>query len=101
MDRRIEFHDILTEILGTKNVYYQPPETIKMKYPCIVYDLSRIDSIFALNHRYTENRRYSVTLIDRDPDSVFFAKLMELPYCSFSRAFTTDNLNHFVFEIYY
>ena len=43
MSRRTELQTLLEEILGSKNVYFQPPDTVSMKYPAIVYSLNRID----------------------------------------------------------
>lgn len=100
-NRRIQLHQMLVDILGSKNVYFQPPSTIKMKYPCIVYGLANIDSRFADNIPYFKKRRYSVTVIDRDPDSVIRDKMTDLENCSFERHFTSDNLYHYVFNITY
>lgn len=100
-DRRIQLHEMLVDILGSTNVYFQPPSTIKMKYPCIVYSLANIDSRFADNIPYFHKRRYSVTIIDRDPDSVIRDKMTYIEKCSFERSFTSDNLYHYVFNITY
>lgn len=100
-NRRIQLHKTLTDILGSNQVYFQPPSTIKMTYPCIVYSLSNIDSRFADNIPYFHKRRYSVTVIDRDPDSVIRDKMTYLPNCAYERGFTSDNLYHYVFNITY
>ena len=34
---RLELHALLVELLGSTNVYYEPPETLKMSYPAIRY----------------------------------------------------------------
>lgn len=106
MDRRLEFQTLLTEILGTKDelesrVYFQPPETIKMEYPCIVYKRSTINTIFANNIPYVTNTRYQVTVIDKDPDSNLPNKIGRLPTAKLDRHFTFNNLNHDVYNIYY
>lgn len=98
---REELHEILVNILGSRNVYFQPPESVKLKYPCIVYERSDIFSYKADNKKYLINKRYTVTVIDEDPDSELPDKLMQLDYCSFNRHFVSDNLNHDVFTIYY
>ena len=46
-DRRLELHEILCGILNTRNAYFQPPESVKMNYPAIVYALSNIKSLYA------------------------------------------------------
>ena len=44
-----------------KYVYYQPPESIKMVYPCIVYELDSAYDYWANDKLYTTNYRYSIT----------------------------------------
>ena len=51
MASRLNLHNELIKMLGTNNVYYQPPESIKMKYPAIVYSKSNIRSTFANDSR--------------------------------------------------
>lgn len=99
MASRIELHNILVEILGTRNVYFQPPSSVLMKYPAIVYSRSDIKNISADNIQYLNEYEYQVTIIDTDPDSEIVEKLARLPYCRFSRHYTSDNLNHDVFKI--
>ena len=101
MDRRLKLHNILVEILGASNVYFQPPETIKMTYPCIVYIRNSAKTDFANNFPYQYTKRYEVTVIDENPDSEIPGKVASLPMCSFSRHFTSDNLNHDVFNLYF
>ena len=40
---RLELHRILNDIPGVRGVYYQPPESLKLKYPAIIYSRSRIE----------------------------------------------------------
>jgi hypothetical protein len=98
---RIALHEVLCEILGSRNVYFQPPESIKMKYPAIVYSKSNIRDTYADNSVYTRMNVYEITVIDGDPDSKLVEKIDELQLCQFNRSFTSDNLNHYVFTIYY
>ena len=42
MGTRIELQEMLEQI--TPNVYYQPPSTISIKYPCIVYTRRSIET---------------------------------------------------------
>lgn len=101
MGSRIELHEKLAGLLGSRNVYFQPPESIKMRYPAIVYSLSRIQPKHADNFKYKIDKAYDVTLIDPDPDSQFVDSLLEMEYCSFDRSFQSDNLNHFTFTLYF
>ncbi|NBI91913.1 hypothetical protein D3Z45_15365 [Lachnospiraceae bacterium] len=92
---------LFEKLLGSRNVYFQLPESVKLNYPCIVYERSgiRIDS--ANNKAYLKHNQYTVTYIDEDPDSEIPDKLLELGYCRFNTHFTADNLNHDVFTLYF
>lgn len=101
MDRRLELQSKLEELLCSKSVYFQPPSSVRLKYPCIIYSLSDIDVKRTNNHLYLSKKSYTVTIIDEDPDSVIPDKIFELPLCRFDRFYTVDNLNHWVFNLYY
>lgn len=101
LDNRLLFHQELVSILGSNNVYFQPPENVKINFPCIVYSLDRISKRPADDEGYIFNRRYQVLYIDRDPDSDVLDRLARYPMSSFSRYYVSDNLNHYAFTIYY
>ena len=99
--RRLQLNELLVSIQGNRNVYFQPPENVTMKYPAIVYELDGLDSVFANNLAYRYTKRYQVTVIDQNPDSETPDKIARLPLCSFSRHFAADNLNHDVFSLHF
>lgn len=99
--RRYELQQLLVELLGVNQVYFQPPATLRMKYPCIVYEISKYEDLAANNSLYSHKTRYQVTAIDRDPDSEIPEKLNQLPYTSLDSTFVSDGLNHFVFTLYF
>lgn len=101
MLQRLELHKILCEILGSRNVYYQPPESAKMEYPAIVYSRDDIDNTFAENSVYKQDHQYQIIVIDKDPDSEIVTAVSKMPMCRFIRHYEADNLNHDVFGIYY
>lgn len=101
MDRRLELQTILENILGSRNVYFQPPSNTKLSYPCIIYTRSDIESRYADNTKYNTRVRYSLTLIGRSPESELVEELLKLPYCSYDRFYTADTLNHDTFTLYY
>lgn len=101
MAGRLELQSKLEELLGSRNVYYQPPESKKMEYPAIIYSKKDIRSRYANDATYLNNKCYELIVIDKLPDNKVIDKLLELPYCSFDRHYTADNLNHDVFTIYY
>lgn len=107
MASRLKLHEEFINILGTKKekvtrVYFQPPASLRMEYPCIKYSLSGIDIKRADNIAYNCMNQYQVTVIDSDPDSVIPSQLIErFPTIRFDRPYTADNLNHYVFTLYY
>lgn len=97
--RRMEFQTLLEEFVS--DVYFQPPASVRMNYPCIVYERSNIRPTFADNSPYSLATSYQVTVIHRDPDSPIPYNLAQLPMCKFNRHFTSDNLHHDVFTIFF
>lgn len=101
MAPRVELHDTLVNILGSENVYFQPPAKLVMQYPCIRY----VRDTFVTNHAndrpYKQRKRYQVTVIDRNPDSDIVDQIAQLPLCAHDRFYTADNLNHDVFTIFF
>ncbi|MFA6728919.1 MAG: hypothetical protein WCS17_12020 [Prevotella sp.] len=101
MTNRLKLHNLLVDLFGSNNVYYQPPESIKLKYPCILYSHDRSDSQFGDNHAYIYKKRYQITVIDPKPDNPVLDKLPLLPQCLFDRHYSSDNLHHYIFNIYF
>lgn len=101
MGSRLELQNLLESILGSRNVYYQPPESIKIKYPAIIYSRNDIDNNFADDIVYMQNHTYQIIVIDANPDSEIIDKISKLPMCRYNRHYTSDNLNHDVFILNY
>ena len=102
MASRLELHEELCEVLGTRNVYFNTPESVKMKYDAIRYELGGKDLKRANDRFYRNTNRYEGVLITRDPDTTIpDAILSHFEMCSFGRPYTADNLNHYPFTIYY
>lgn len=101
MAPRLELQGILVNLLGSENVYFQPPPNVEMKYPCIVYRRDAAVTSFADNEPYKNKKRYQVTVIDKDPDSPIPDRVAALPTCTFDRFFTADNLNHDIYILFF
>lgn len=101
MGSRLKLQSKLEELLGNKNVYYQPPETVKMNYPAIKYSRIDIDKKNANNSSYMLTNCYEIIVIDPKLDNPVIEKLLKLPMCTFDRSYPADNLNHYIFKIYY
>jgi hypothetical protein len=94
-----DFHSLLKAMV--ENVYFQPPNGTKMEYPCIVYERDDEDTQYADNSPYQRTTRYSVTVIDRDPDGELREMVASLPYSSFERSFQAEDLNHDVYNVFF
>lgn len=99
MARRDNLDDILRAIC--ENTYFQPPESVKMVYPAIKYERSKIDNKFAGDLPYIQTNGYKVTVMYFDPDSEIPEKVSKLPSCTLETHFTKDGLNHDIFTLYY
>ena len=101
MVSRLELQTVLENVMGSEEVYFQPPASIRMTYPAIRYAIKNVDSIHANDSSYGLFTAYELTLIDFNPDTEFLRKILSLPRCKFDRFYTADNLNHWTFTIYY
>lgn len=102
MASRLELHDELCGLLGSDHVYFQPPSSVSLIYPCIIYHLSNIQDRRADNMAYTLMNAYEVMYIDKNPDNTMKTQMIEhFQKCRFNRFYTADNLNHYVFVLYY
>ena len=102
MGKRLDLHQILVDILGVpKQVYFQPPNGLEIRYPAIIYARDYAVTQHADNQPWSRTKRYQVTVIHTDPDNEIQEKVAMLPMCTFSRFYTADNLNHDVFTVYY
>lgn len=100
MERRLKLHQILVSLAN--NAYYQPPENTKIKYPCFIYHLNDATINHADDINYVYRKRYTVTYITRDPDDHNIPNMLNtFRYCSFDRWYASDNLHHFVYDLFF
>lgn len=99
---RDAFHAYLRSIVGDGvSLYFQPPESLKLTYPAIVYFYSVINNVHADNKVYKQFVGYDVTVIDKTPNSTIAEQISLLPKCRFNRTYIANNLHHFSFTIYH
>ena len=101
MDKRLELQYLLESIANNNHVYFQPPPNIKIRYPAIIYCRNGINNLYANDYNYQSKKSYSITVIDEDPDSELVDKISKLPWCSYDRSYSKDNLNYDVFTLFY
>lgn len=100
---RLSLHEKLCKLLGSRNCYFCPPVNIQMQYPCIVYEYNGINVQNADDKRYLKHKRYTLTVIDHDSDSLIVDRLIDsdFKHLQQNNTYESDGLNHFVFTLYY
>ena len=102
MPSRFNLHEELVTILGTRNVYFQPPESIRMTYPCIVYHKNAPGVSYADDIKYLDRKRYDLVVISRDPDNDIAENIANyFNYCTIQSRYIAENLYHDTLELYY
>jgi hypothetical protein len=98
----LDLQNDLKKLLGSDNVYFQPPNNLRMEYPCIVVNRSSTKQIHADNRTYFYTKRYTLTYIsyEEDPDMVD-TLIKHYKMCTYERSFISDNLHHDVFILYW
>ena len=91
---------LMKGLAGVADAYIQPP-TGGMVYPCIMIERDSSDVKWADNTQYRLLKRYTITVIDRAPDSDIPDLVEGLQNSRFDRYFVTDGLHHFVFQLYF
>jgi hypothetical protein len=101
--RRLLLHQELLDFTGHP-AFFQAPSSPSpvLKYPCTVYSLSDIYSLRADDQNYKNQRRYQLTYITKDPTDPLIDEFVDhFKMINFSRHFTSDNLNHYIYDLYY
>lgn len=102
MRNRNELYSRLVAILGSSNVYFAPPESVKIKYPCFIYHYNRLYTRRADDKAYMRVPHYEVTYISKDPDSGIIDRMLdEFEMCSHERSYMSEGLAHDIFDLYY
>ena len=100
--RRLKLQGEFETVLGSRNVYFQPPEDMKLQYPCIIYFKSTFPIRYANNSFYGMRQGYTVTVVDKDPDSeIPYDILKHFEYCKIDSFYKSENLNHTKLTLYY
>lgn len=102
MDKRLELHNKLIELVGSNSVYFQPPASVKLSYPCVIYSIGEGSAMRADSMLYNYTHSYELLFIYKQPNIAIIEKvLMALPMSRMTRAYVADNLNHYAFRVYY
>lgn len=102
MNSRVNLQHKLEELMTNNNVYYQPPENLKIEYPAIIYSTNDIFNLNANNNKYLIDKQYQVIVIDKKPDNPVILKILNtFKHSYYERHYVSDNLNHDVLILYY
>ena len=102
MASRLNLQEELRDVLGSNNVYFQPPETVKMKYDAIVYNLSNMRIDHADNINYKRHKQYDILVISRDSENDIAERLLDhFQWIRFDRRYVANNLYHDALSLYY
>lgn len=102
MASRLELQRTLEETFPSYKVYFQPSESFKMKYPCIRYEFDGVADLMADNQHYRSRRRYTVTVMQSDPDFYAYERMYKaFTLCRMNQRYVSDNLYHETFTLYY
>ena len=103
MATRLELQHAL-EALDIGKPYFQPPASVRLQYPCVIYDMNRADVTYASDRAYAITNQYSLMHICKDPDesqAVIEKIIRAFPRCNHDRTYIADNLYHQVFSLYF
>lgn len=102
MNNRVELNTKLKMLIGSSNVYFQPPASVQLSYPCVIYSIGNGDAKHADGMVYSYVNSYDLLFIFKKPNVTIIEKVLaELPMCKMTRAYVADNLNHYAFRVYY
>ena len=93
---RLTLHQALIDVLGSRNVYYNPPETLKMEFPAIVYKLDFIEPIHADNKNYLDWTTYKIFVVSSKPDHPAIRKILNMEMTRYSTSYTREGFYHTV-----
>lgn len=100
-DKRLKLDKVLRDTLGSAHVYFQPPESVRMEYPCIVYNLAKIPAQFADDKAYLLNPKYVIRYVTHKPDDEMRFTLVNVLGVPMIQAYAKDGLYHYIYELYY
>lgn len=97
---RLELHETLCSLLGSRYVYFQGPGKAEMHYPCIVYEPNAMTTDHASNSPFVIHDHYRIIVIDPDPESAIPRKIAGLKGARAARPYVSDNLHHWPFDLW-
>lgn len=98
---RKELQIALEGIDGVKKVYFQPTESIRLEYPCIVYSIKNHGFNHANDKKYIGVDKYELVLIQKSYNETLVKSILSMQSCGHDAEYLNDNLYHDAFTIYW
>ena len=86
MATRLTLQNKLESILGSRNVYYNPPESQKMS----------LRQVHADNRKYIDYTTYKITVVSKQVDHPAIRAVLDLPMTKFSTNYTKNGFYYTV-----
>lgn len=100
-DNRLELREKLSifmeECGETPKLYFQPAESVKLEYPCMIYHLKTLTSRKANDRPYHKTIAFDITYVTRSPASKVPTRMLAEPLFAFDRYYTAENLHHYAY----
>lgn len=100
-DKRVKLHHVLEDLISSRHVYFQPPESVKLEYPCIVYNLAKVPVTHADDKVYLMNPKYVIRYISKGADDVTKLRLVQGLGTPIIQTYAQNGLYHYIYELYY
>jgi len=100
MKTRSDLQLYLENVSGVK-VYFNPPETVQLTYPCIVYNRDYIYNHHADNKIHLQENRYVVNVLDKKVDGDIFKIISKLPRCRYKNHSFKNGISQDSFTLYF
>lgn len=103
MEKRSDELIAFLESTNTGKVYFQPPSSVRLEYPCWVIERTTSYQPKAGDLTYLFRPGYKLMYINRDePDPEILPMLgRNLSHVNYQNHYVADNLHHDVYNIYY
>lgn len=102
MDDRLKLQLILESIDPKAKVYYQPPSSLSIVYPCMIYKDAPSHINRASDGLYRYVRCYELSYISKSPNMEISKEILSrFNYSKMNSSYVSDGLIHSIFTIYY
>ena len=101
MKTRAEVQKLLEEVLGSKNVYFQPPPNTSIKYPCFVFKFNKFHRRNADNTPYILTGCWEVHHMYKSVNNDLKEKMLFIaPWVEYDRRIVADGVYNDYYTIY-